>query len=90
MFGFSLQKLIVLFAVVAAVWYGFKFVSRLQVARRADAEGRKGSGKVPKGGKRDSGDPGRIGAENMIQCPVCKAYVSDRGATNCGRPDCPY
>ena len=90
MFGFSLQKLLVLVAVVAAVWYGFKFVARLQDARRADAVGREGPGKEPKKAKRDSGDPGRIDAEDMVQCPVCKAYVSSRGVTNCGRPDCPY
>ncbi len=90
MFGFSLQKLIVLVAVVAAVWYGFKFVSRLQDARRADAVGREGAGKKPKNADRDTGNPGRIDAEDMVQCPNCEAYVSGRGATKCGRPDCPY
>ena len=37
MFGFSLQKLIVLVGIVAAVWYGFKLLTRLQEARKTDA-----------------------------------------------------
>ena len=36
MFGFSLQKLLVLAAVIALVWYGFKFVGRLQDHRKVD------------------------------------------------------
>lgn len=31
---FSLQKILVLFAVLAAVWYGFKLVTRLDHARK--------------------------------------------------------
>ncbi|UUX51125.1 hypothetical protein NUH88_05400 [Nisaea acidiphila] len=31
---FSLQKILVLFAVLAAVWYGFKLVTRLDQARK--------------------------------------------------------
>ena len=39
MFGLpSIQKLIVLAAVIAAVWYGFKFLGRLQEARKAEAK----------------------------------------------------
>jgi predicted RND superfamily exporter protein len=38
MFGFSLQKLLLLLLIVGAVWYGFKFVNRLQQAR--DSEGK--------------------------------------------------
>ena len=34
MLGFSLQKLLVLATIVAAVWYGFRWVSRLQEARK--------------------------------------------------------
>ncbi len=39
MFGLpSLQKLLVLAAVIALVWYGFKFLGRLQQARRTEAK----------------------------------------------------
>lgn len=94
MLGFSIQKLLVLAGVIAAVWYGFKFIGRLQQARDAEAKaagtkrasfadqmrdwvtGRKGSG----GGE----------AEDLVACPKCGAYVAVRGATSCGRSDCPY
>ena len=29
-------------------------------------------------------------AEDMVQCPACKAYVAARGVRSCGRADCPY
>lgn len=88
MFGFSLQKLIVLVVVVAAVWYGFKFISRLQEARRTDAELRDSAARRPKATTGTTTDPSE--AEDMVQCPVCQAYVQARGTTNCGRADCPY
>lgn len=84
MFGFSLQKLIVLIVVVAAVWYGFKFITRLQDARRTDAELRDSAARRPKAAT------GPTEAEDMVQCPVCQAYIQARGATDCGRADCPY
>ena len=82
MFGFSLQKLIVLVGVVVAVWYGFKLVTRLQRAREADAALRRNSAKRPGAGRGE--------AEDMVQCPVCQAYVPARGTSSCGRADCPY
>ena len=44
MFGFSFTKLIVLAAIVVAVWYGFKFVGRLDKRRKEQlASSRKAS-----------------------------------------------
>ena len=37
MFGFSLTKLLVLVAIIAVVWYGFKLLSRRQVRRAVRA-----------------------------------------------------
>ena len=100
MFGFSLQKLLVLAAIIGAVWYGFKLVSRLQEAR--DLEQRKPGGSKPGGSEPGRQKPGGIwrwasrakepdqAAEDMVQCPVCKTYVAARGSSSCGRPDCPY
>lgn len=90
MFGFSLQKLLVLAAIVGAVWYGFKLVSRLQEARKLDE---KGAG----GGQRESlwrratraRSGGAQAAEDMVRCPTCGTYVA-RGSASCGRADCPY
>lgn len=86
MFGFSLQKLIVLVGIVAAVWYGFKLVTRLQEARKTDAALRQNTAKRPGAARGDA----RGEAEDMVQCPVCQAFVPARGTTSCGRADCPY
>ena len=42
MFGFSLGKLVVLAAIIAAVWYGFKFLHRLEARRAAQQKVRRG------------------------------------------------
>ncbi len=97
MLGFSLQKLLVLVAIIGAVWYGFKFVGRLQQVR--DSEAKAGGG--AKGG--NLGDQlrdwvaGRKGGadtggetEDLVQCPKCGSYVTAGGASSCGRNDCPY
>lgn len=91
MFGIpSLQKLLVLAAVIALVWYGFKFVGRLQDQRKAEGGlGARAAGR-PKTRRRASAEPKVPEAEDMVECPVCQAYVQARGATRCDRPDCPY
>lgn len=83
MFGFSLTKLLVLLAAILAVWYGFKYVSRLQYQREERAKLRD---------EINRGEAGERAAEveDMAACPACKAYVPAKGARNCGRPDCPF
>ncbi len=94
MFGIpSLQKLLVLAAVIAAVWYGFKFVGRLQDAREAEQKLRAGGTRQPKARWRRAKQPAAPEApqaEDMVECAVCQAYVPARGASRCERPDCPY
>ena len=75
MFGFSLAKLLVLAAIIAAVWYGFKII------------GRRNQG--PKVAE-DKPATGRISAEDTVQCARCGTYVVPGAATSCGRADCPY
>ncbi len=97
MLGFSIQKLLVLAAVIGAVWYGFKFVGRLQQARDAEAKaggGAKGGNLGDQlrnwvAGRKGGGDAGGE-VEDLVQCPKCGAYVAARGTTSCGRGDCPY
>lgn len=79
MFGFGLTKLLVLVAIIAAVWYGFKFVGRLDDARREQQGGRS---------PRQAAASGRD-VEDTVECPVCGAYVVARSADPCDRPDCP-
>lgn len=76
MFGFGIGKIIVLAAIVAAVWYGFKFLNRLNQNRaRAAAEN--------KSQKTESID-------KMIKCSACGTYAVDTGATRCGACGTPY
>lgn len=93
MFGFSLQKLLVLVAIIVAVWYGFKWVGRLQEARDAEAAPRTRTGgfRWPRSMRRRAREgEGRAEVEDTVQCPVCQAYVPARAAAGCGRADCPY
>ena len=90
MFGLpSIQKLLLLVAIVLAVWYGFKLIGRLSDQRKAERRLREQeAARAP--------DPVRPAArsaartEEMEPCPACGAYVASRKARNCGRPDCPY
>ena len=82
MFGFSLSKLLVLVSIVAAVWYGFKFIGRLDKARQAKAA-------LKMAGK-DHGRAAAVESEEMERCAACGTYVAARGAASCGRDDCPY
>lgn len=80
----SLGKIIVLVAIVAVVWYGFRWFSQLDHARkRAERQ-------QPAARKTADAGTARTGVEETVRCPVCDAFVAARGATSCGRPDCPY
>lgn len=76
MFGFSLPKLVFLAAVIAAVWYGFRWLERRKRG-------------VPRVRTRTEPDA-KIGVEDTVQCRQCGAFVVAKGASNCGRADCPY
>lgn len=68
-------KLLTLVLLIFAVWYGFRTWERVQRDRQAKPV-------------RKDGEPKRIAAEDMNQCPVCGIYVP-QGAPKCGRPGCP-
>ena len=75
MFGFG--KILVLAVIIAVVWYGFKFVGRLQAKRQEELKnaGREGNSK-------DAGD--------MVKCQQCAAFVVAGGAAKCSQSECPY
>jgi hypothetical protein len=85
MFGLSIGKLIFTVAVVAAVFYGWKWVGRIQTQR---------SQVKSQGPKKATAKPAEqatvTDAVDMTQCPACGDYVPARGARSCGRDDCPY
>ena len=75
MFGFG--KILVLAVIITVVWYGFKFVGRLQANRQEELKdaGREGNSK-------DAGD--------MVKCPQCAVFVVAGGAAKCSKSECPY
>jgi hypothetical protein len=82
MLGFSLSKLLLLLLVIAVVWFGFRYMGRVDAVRRALREElarRRQPQKAP-----------RVEAEDLVRCSVCGAYVAARGASHCGRVDCPW
>ncbi len=87
MFGFSVSKLLVLAGIVAAVWYGFKFVGRLEQARKDAAK--TGKTAASGGAAASANSAAQHDAEEMISCPVCGDYVAAQGASACDRTDCP-
>ena len=84
MFGFGITKILVLGAIIAAVWYGFKMVGRMDAARKNKPGG---NDRVNRGGS-GRGTPADV--EDTVQCPVCGAYVVANATSPCDRPDCPY
>ncbi|HLS69072.1 MAG TPA: hypothetical protein VK035_06990 [Kiloniellales bacterium] len=85
MFGLpSFTKLLVLAAIILAVWYGFRLVGRLDAQRKLQERQR---ARAAKAAARASAVPD---AEEMTACPACQAYVPARQPTNCGRVDCPF
>jgi hypothetical protein len=80
--GFSLTKLVLLGIVVAALWLGFRYMSRMDAIRRGLREEltrRRAPGATP-----------AKEVEDLVKCARCGAYVAARNASACGRPDCPW
>jgi uncharacterized protein len=77
MFGGPLGKLLVLIAVIAAVWYGYKYVERINELRAAHRR------RAPRAKTR------ALEAEDMAKCRVCGTYVA-ADAGGCDKPNCPY
>jgi len=91
MFGFSISKLLFTVAIVLAIWYGFKWVGRMQVRRDAEAKERLHARR--RGGPVNAPPPpntAAMDAQEMVKCPACGDYVPAHGARHCGRDDCPY
>ena len=78
MFGLSLPKLLVLGLIVAAIWYGYKWVGHRDQERKSKL--------------REEGPGERVGrdSEDLIQCAACGTY-GPAELERCpeGRDDCP-
>ncbi|HVG80807.1 MAG TPA: hypothetical protein VNB28_00845 [Methylomirabilota bacterium] len=77
MFGVGFQKLILLIAIVTAIWYGFRFVGKIAAERKAlqrEAERKR---------------PARRSVEDMVKCRLCGDYVPASGVASCANANCP-
>ncbi len=85
MFGLpSIQKLIVLGLVIAAVWYGFKFLGRLQQTRKAEAKLRQAEARAAKKAPQSKPASAREEIADLVPCPGCGAYVEAGSRCDCG------
>jgi len=88
MFGLpSPSKLIVLVVVVLAVWYGFKWINRMDKSRKANApETRRRSWR--RSDRRD--EPAREEAKGIetTTCPTCGTYFPASAGRYCGGSHC--
>jgi hypothetical protein len=90
MLGISLGKLLLLALLVLAIWYGFKYVNRIEEVRQTlKRAARDAAARSQARTQARQGTPS-IKAEDMVKCRACGVYVTKSGASNCGRPDCPW
>ncbi len=85
MLGFSLTKLLFTAAVIALIWYGFKWVGRVQANREAEHRARLREGQAPA-----ADSPAEATAHDMVKCAICGDFVSPEATQGCDRPNCPY
>ncbi|HEV8027106.1 MAG TPA: hypothetical protein VGP50_06730 [Stellaceae bacterium] len=84
MLGLGLPKLILLALMIAIIWYGYRYLQRIEAVRRAlrDELMRR---------QRATARPSQpVEAEDLVKCATCSAYVPSHHASACGRPDCPW
>lgn len=94
MFGLpSIGKLLVLAAIIAVVWFGFRYFGREARLRKGERRpGERGfmerlrKAMHEKFGATDDAAP----IEDTEKCPTCGTYVPVSSPVRCGRPACPY
>lgn len=76
MFGMSFWKIVLLVAVVVAVWCGFRWFERAQKEKSRIAA-RPARNREP-------------GTQDLVACGVCGTFVDAIVARPCGRAGCPF
>ena len=80
MFGLlSLPKLLLTAAIIACVWYGFKWLNQRQGQIKRSAQNRR---RQPKKSTYTENDETDI--EEMVQCSDCGAYFAKGNEHRCG------
>jgi hypothetical protein len=74
----SLSKLLLLVAIISAIWFGFRLLGQLDRQRRDAARREK---------KAAAGKARQV--DDMVKCVVCDAFTA-RGSKACGKAGCPF
>ena len=77
-------KFLLTVAVVALIWFGFKYLQRVQELR-ARADAKSPAGEKPRFQPVDDGES----VQDLVKCPRCSTYRSSR-LGSCGQDGCPY
>ena len=81
MFGLpSLSKLLVLVAIISAIWFGFRLLGQIERGRREAARRENEQGRVNRAQSRQ--------VDDLVKCRVCGIFTA-RSAKSCGKPGCP-
>lgn len=81
-------KILLTIVVVALIWFGFKYASRI-AEMREKREARERTRAVPGDGPSFRDEVRAAGVKDLVKCPVCTTFrAADAGS--CGRRDCPY
>ncbi|GIL38319.1 hypothetical protein [Roseiterribacter gracilis] len=76
-------KLLVLAAILFAVWYGARWIARVDAARKRWEAAKQAP--AP-----DEAHASRVvDATETVKCRICHAYVAAGATQGCGRADCP-
>jgi uncharacterized protein len=89
----SLPKLFWLILIIAAVWYGFRYLGRIDKARKQAAVDAVRAAAGRAGAQRTAGRQARADlaqVEDTVKCRTCGAYVPVRSPSRCGRTECPF
>jgi uncharacterized protein len=79
MFGLpSLSKLLILVAIISAIWFAFRLIGQLDRNRREAARKEKEQGRVQ-----------ASQVDDMVKCAVCGTFTP-RGSRSCGKAGCPF
>jgi hypothetical protein len=82
MFGLpSLSKLLVLVAIISAIWLAFRLIGQIERNRREAARREKELGAVNRTQARQ--------VDDMVECAVCGTFTA-RGSKSCGKAGCPF
>jgi len=77
----SPTKVLVLIAIISAIWFGFRLLGQIERGRREAERRAKEQGRVQAKQSRPVAD--------MVQCKVCGAFTAP-ASKSCGKTGCPF